>query len=148
MNDKYIVYFISKTKKKMTRFIEKALKEKGLVDLVPSYGNILTVLYNNNGKLSMNEIGQLIGKDKSTITALVNKLSKLGYVKKEKCKEDRRVTYITFTEKGKLIEVKVNDISEKVNLIAYKNFSKEEKDIFLKLLKKMNNNFDMELKKY
>ena len=144
MNDKYIVYFLSKTKKKMTRFIEKALKEKGLVDLVPSYGNILTVLYNNNGILSMNEIGQLLGKDKSTITALVNKLSKLGYVKKEKCIEDRRVTYITFTEKGKSIEVKVNDISEKVNLIAYKNFSKEEKDIFLRLLKKMNNNFDIE----
>jgi len=147
MNDKYIVYFLSKTKKKMTRFIEKALKEKGLVDLVPSYGNILTVLYNNNGILSMNEIGQLLGKDKSTITALVNKLLKLGYVKKEKCIEDRRVTYITFTEKGKSIEVKVNDISEKVNLIAYKNFSKEEKDIFLRLLKKMNNNFDIELKK-
>ncbi|MCA1075880.1 MarR family transcriptional regulator [Clostridium bowmanii] len=98
MNDKYIIYFISKTKKKMTRFIEKALKEKGLDELVPSYGNILTVLFNNNGKLSMKEIGELIGKDKSTITALVNKLSKLGYVKKEKCIEDRRITYIIFTE--------------------------------------------------
>ncbi|MCJ7690255.1 MAG: MarR family transcriptional regulator [Clostridiaceae bacterium] len=144
MNDKYIIYFISKTKKKMTRFIEKSLKEKGLDDLVPSYGNILTVLYNNNGRLSMNQIGKIIGKDKSTITALVNKLSKLEYVKKEKCIEDRRVTYIILTEKGRAIEGKVNDISEKVNLIAYKNFSKKEKDIFLELLKKMNNNFDVE----
>ena len=148
MNDKYIVYFISKTKKKMTRFIEKALKEKGLDDLVASYGNILTVLYNNNSnnneKLSMKEIGDLIGKDKSTITALVNKLSKLGYVKKENCIKDRRVTYIILTEKGNSIEEKVNAISEKVNLIAYKNFSKEEKDIFLELLKRMNNNFDIE----
>ncbi|WP_291637693.1 MarR family winged helix-turn-helix transcriptional regulator [Clostridium sp.] len=144
MNDKYIIYFISKTKKKMTKFIEKALKEKGLDDLAPSYGNVLTVLYNNNGRLSMNQIGQIIGKDKSTITALVNKLSNLGYVKKEKCIEDRRVTYITLTEKGNAIEGKVNDISEKVNLIAYKNFSKKEKDIFLELLKKMNNNFDVE----
>ncbi|MGH4120991.1 MarR family winged helix-turn-helix transcriptional regulator [Clostridium sp.] len=145
MNDKYIIYFISKTKKKMTRFIEKALKEKGLDDLVPAYGNILTVLYNNNnGRVSMNQIGKTIGKDKSTITALVNKLSNLGYVKKEKCTQDRRVTYIILTEKGRGIEGKVNDISEKVNLIAYKNFSKSEKDIFLKLLKKMNNNFDVE----
>jgi DNA-binding MarR family transcriptional regulator len=144
MNDKYIIYFISKTKKKMTRFIEKALKEEGLDDLGPSYGNILTVLYNNNGKLSMNQIGQLIGKDKSTITALVNKLSNLGYVKKEKCIEDRRVTYIILTERGKSIEGKVNNISEKVNLIAYRNFSKKEKDIFLELFKKMNNNFDVE----
>jgi DNA-binding MarR family transcriptional regulator len=143
MNDKYIIYFISKTKKKMTGFIEKALKEKGLDDLVPSYGNILTVLYNNNGRLSMNKIGKIIGKDKSTITALVNKLLVLGYVKKEKCIEDRRVTYIILTPKGTSIEGKVNDISEKVNLIAYKNFSKEEKDIFLELLKKMNSNFDV-----
>ncbi|MGK0468125.1 MarR family winged helix-turn-helix transcriptional regulator [Clostridium sp.] len=144
MNDKYIIYFISKTKKKMTKFIEKALKEKGLDDLAPAYGNILTVLYNNNGRLGMNQIGKTIGKDKSTITALVNKLSNLGYVKKEKCIEDRRVTYIILTEKGKAIEGKVNEISGKVNLIAYKNFSKEEKDIFLELLKKMNNNFDVE----
>ncbi|MGH4137723.1 MarR family winged helix-turn-helix transcriptional regulator [Clostridium sp.] len=144
MNDKYIIYFISKTKKKMTGFIEKALKEKGLDDLAPTYGNILTVLYNNNGRLGMNQIGKTIGKDKSTITALVNKLSNLGYVKKEKCIEDRRVTYIILTEKGRSIEDKVNDISGKVNLIAYKNFSKKEKDIFLFLLKKMNNNFDEE----
>ncbi|MFT5872025.1 MAG: DNA-binding MarR family transcriptional regulator [Clostridium sp.] len=144
MNDKYIIYFISKTKKKMTRFIEKALKEKGLDDLAPAYGNILTVLYNNNGRLSMNQIGKTIGKDKSTITALVNKLSNLGYVKKEKCIQDRRVTYIILTEKGRGIEGKVNEISGKVNLIAYKNFTKKEKDIFLELLKKMNNNFDVE----
>ncbi|QUH18811.1 MarR family winged helix-turn-helix transcriptional regulator [Alkaliphilus sp. B6464] len=143
MNDKYIVYFISKTKKKMTEFIERELKEEELDDLVPSYGNILTVLYDNDGKLSMKEIGELIGKDKSTITVLINKLSKLGYVEKEKCQEDRRVTYIVLTEKGKSIEDKFNDISKKVYLTAYKNFSKEEKDIFLKLLKKMNNNFDL-----
>lgn len=144
MNDKYIVYFISKTKKKMVNFIEKKLKEKGLNDLVPSYGNILTALYDNDGKLSMKEIGELIGKDKSTVTPLVNKLSKLGYVKKEKCKEDRRLTYVKITEKGKEIEGKFNDISKEVYLKAYKDFSVEEREILLKLLKRLNNNFDLE----
>ena len=144
MNDKYIVYFISKTKKKMTYFIEKKLREKGLDDLVPSYGNILTALYDNDGKLSMKEIGQLTGKDKSTVTPLVNKLSKLGYVKKEKCKEDRRITYVKITEKGKEIEDKFNDISKEVYLTAYKDFSVEEREVLLKLLKRLNNNFDLE----
>ncbi|WZL72213.1 MarR family transcriptional regulator [Clostridiaceae bacterium 35-E11] len=111
MNDKYIVYFISKTKKKVTEFIEK-----GLNDLVPSYGNILTVLCDNDGKLSMKEIGGSIGKDKSTVTALVNKLLKLGYIKKEQCEEDKRVTYVKITEKGKEIEDKFNDISKEVYL--------------------------------
>ncbi|MBM7615526.1 MarR family winged helix-turn-helix transcriptional regulator [Alkaliphilus hydrothermalis] len=144
MKDKYIVYFISKTKKKMTDFIERRLKEKEMGDLAPSYGNILTALYDNNGKLSMKEIGQLIGKDKSTITALVNKLSKLGYVKTEKSKEDRRVTYVKTTEKGREVEDKFNDISKEVYLTAYKNFSIEEREVLLKLLKKLNNNFDLE----
>lgn len=142
MKDKYIVYFISKTRKKMIRFIEKKLKEKGLDDIVPSYGNILTVLYDNGGKLNMKEIGSLIGKDKSTVTALVNRLSELGYVKKEKSKEDKRVTYVKITEKGKKLEDKFNEISKEVYSTAYKDFSNEEKELFLKLLKKLNNNFD------
>jgi len=142
MNDKYIVYFISKTKKKMLNYIQKQLKEKDLDDLVPSYGNILTVLYDNGGKLSMKEIGELIGKDKSTVTPLVNKLLRLGYINKEKCKEDRRVTYVKITNKGKEIENKFNDISKEVYSTAYKGFSVEEKELLLKLLKKLNNNFD------
>ncbi|WXR62521.1 MarR family transcriptional regulator [Peptostreptococcaceae bacterium AGR-M142] len=141
MNDKYIIYFISKTKKKMSEFIERKLKEKNLNDLVPSYGNILTVLYDNGGRLNMKEIGALLGKDKSTITALINKLIKLDYVMKEKSKTDKRVTYIVLTKKAREIEDKFNKISKSVNQTAYKDFTDEEKEIFLRLLKKLNTNF-------
>lgn len=141
MNDKYIIYFISKTKKKMSEFIERKLKEKNLNDLVPSYGNILTVLYDNGGRLNMKEIGALLGKDKSTITALINKLIKLDYVIKEKSKTDKRVTYIVLTKKAREIEDKFNEISKSVNQTAYKDFTDEEKEIFLRLLKKLNTNF-------
>ncbi|MCT4585367.1 MAG: MarR family transcriptional regulator [Peptostreptococcaceae bacterium] len=144
MKDKYIIYFISKTKKKMSEFIERKLKEKNLNDLVPSYGNILTVLYDNGGRLSMKEIGVLLGKDKSTITALINKLIKLDYVMKEKSKVDKRVTYIVLTKKAMEIEDKFNEISKSVNQTAYKDFTDEEKEIFLRLLKKLNTNFSEE----
>jgi DNA-binding MarR family transcriptional regulator len=143
MNDKYIVYFISKTKKKMVKFIEKKLFEKELYDLVPSYGNILTVLYDHNGTLSMKEIGTLLGKEKSTITAIVDKLEKLGYVMKLKSEQDRRTTYVCLTEMGKDIEKKFEEISFDVHKTAYNNFTQEEKSEFLRLLKKMNQNFDV-----
>lgn len=142
MNDKYIVYFISKTKKKMVKFIENKLNEKELYDLVPSYGNILTVLYDHNGKMSMKEIGLLLGKEKSTITAIVDKLEKLGYVMKLKSEKDRRTTYVCLTETGKDIEEKFEEISFELQNTAYNNFSQEEKVEFLRLLKKMNQNFD------
>ena len=142
MQDKYIVYFVSRTKSKMLRFIEDRLHESGLVDLIPSHGNILTALYENHGQLTMKEIAETIGKDKSTITPLVNKLLELGYITKEKHASDKRVTYIRLTDKGKQIETRFSAISRDVSATAYKNFSQEEKLVFLTLLKKLNNNFD------
>ncbi|MEA5092923.1 hypothetical protein SDC9_51576 [bioreactor metagenome] len=142
MKDKYIVYFMSRIKSKMLHFIEVQLKENRLDDLIPSHGNILTALYENQSKLTMRQIAQIIGKDKSTVTPLVNKLVTLGYIKKEKKELDKRVTYIILTERGKEIEAKFNAISREVSMTAYKGFSTEEKEIFLNLLKKLNDNFN------
>lgn len=142
MKDKYIVYFMSKIKYKMLHFIEMKLKENNLEDLIPSHGNILTALYENDEKLTMKQIAEIIGKDKSTITPLVNKLVDLGYIKKEKKELDKRVTYIILTERGKEIETKFNAISKEVSMTAYNGFSAEEKEIFLDLLKRLNKNFN------
>lgn len=142
MKDKYIVYFMSRTKNKMLRFIEEQLQENGLDELIPSHGNILTALYENHGKLTMKKIAEITGKDKSTITPLVNKLVDLGYITKEKNQLDKRITHIILTSKGKQIQEKFSDISNKVYSAAYKNFSAEEKEVFLELLKKLNHNFD------
>ncbi|MBA5850112.1 MarR family transcriptional regulator [Clostridium sp. cel8] len=142
MDDRYIVHFISRTRKKMLNFIKEKLIEENLDGLIPSHGNVLTALYENNGKLTMKKIAEITKKDKSTITPLINKLLELGYIIKVKDEKDKRVTYIILTEKGKEIKGKYNTISNEVYNTAYKNFSEEEKEIFLKLLKKMNNNFN------
>ncbi|MDF2633472.1 MAG: transcriptional regulator, MarR family, partial [Pelosinus sp.] len=128
MKDKYIVYFISRTKQKMVRFIEEQLQENGLHDLIPSHGNILTALFENQGKLSMKKIAEIIGKDKSTLTPLVNKLVELDYIIKEQNQLDKRVTYIILTSKGKQMQEKFSNISDEVYKAAYKGFSAEEKD--------------------
>lgn len=148
MNDKYIVYFISRTKANMIKFIENKLKENNLNDLIPTHGNILTALYESNKKLTMKEIAKKIGKDKSTVTSLVNKLINLGYLKKEQSTADRRVTYISLTEKARDIEGKFNFVSSQVKETAYKDFTDEEKKEFLRLLRKLSSNFKVENEKY
>lgn len=141
MKDKYIIYFISRTKDNMIKFIDKNLKLNNLNDLIPTHGNILTALYESNGQLTMKEISKKIGKDKSTVTSLVNKLIILGYVKKDKCLIDKRVTYIRLTEKALSIKDRFDLISSQVKETAYKDFTNEEKKEFLRLLKKMSKNF-------
>ena len=141
MNDKYIIYFISRTKANMIKFIENKLSENKLDDLIPTHGNIWTALYESDEKLTMKDIANKIGKDKSTVTSLINKLESLGYIKKEKSMEDKRITYINLTEKARSIEDRFNFISSQVKDTAYNNFTDEEKEVFLRLLRKLNSNF-------
>lgn len=148
MKDKYIIYFISRTKANMIKFIENKLKENNLIDLIPTHGNILTALYESDRKLTMKEIAKKIGKDKSTVTSLVNKLISLGYIQKEQSTTDKRFTYISLTQKSRDIEDKFNFISSQVKETAYKDFTEEEKEEFLRLLRKLNSNFKFENEKY
>ncbi|MCC3866405.1 MarR family transcriptional regulator [Terrisporobacter petrolearius] len=141
MKDKYIIYFISRTKAEMIKFIDNKLKKNNLDDLIPSHGNILTALFESDKSLTMKEISNKIGKDKSTVTALVNKLISLGYIEKEKSISDKRVTYIKLTQNARNIEDSFNHISSQVRQTAYNNFTEEEKKEFLRLLKKLSTNF-------
>ncbi|BBK78885.1 MarR family winged helix-turn-helix transcriptional regulator [Clostridium butyricum] len=144
MNDKYIIYFISRTKSNMIKFIENKLKENNLTELIPTHGNVLTSLYESDRKLTMKEIAKKIGKDKSTVTPLINKLIDLGYIQKEKSHIDKRITYISLTPKAREIESTFNYISDQVKETAYKDFTESEKEEFLRLLKKLNSNFRSE----
>lgn len=139
--DKYIVYFISRTKQKMTQFIQMQLKLQQLDELIPSHGNILTVLYESGEKMPLNEIAKRIGRDKSTVTPLVNKLVGLGYVEKVAGKQDKRVTFVQLTKQGHALKPYFDQISAQVYETAYRGFSQEEKEQFLSLLKRINSNF-------
>ena len=88
----------------------------------------------------MKEITNKIGKDKSTVTSLVNKLINLWYVEKEKCSKYKRVTYIGLTQKARNIEDSFNFISSQVKKTAYNNFTEDEKKEFLRLLRKLSSN--------
>jgi len=141
MNRNFLIYYISRIRKKAGRFIESRLESNGLEFLNSSHGTILSALYSENRPLSMTEISHLIYRNKSTTSQLVQKLLKGGYVKKTCCESDGRVIYISLAEKGMAMEAKFRSISSELIETAYKNFSKEEIDELLRLLKKLSSNF-------
>lgn len=117
------------------------MKNQQLDDLIPSHGNIFTVLYENGDKMPLNEIAKRIGRDKSTVTPLVNKLARLGYVEKVAGQQDKRVTFVQLTEQGYALKPQFDQISAQVYETAYRDLSPKEKEQFLSLLKKINQNF-------
>lgn len=141
MNRYLAISMIAEIKGKMFDYIEHELTRHGIKGLVVSHGNILNILYKNEGKLTMKQIAQGINRSKSTVTQLVDKLISEGYVKKEQSIEDKRYSYIILTEKGWSIKPYFEEISDRVIDVFFKDLSKDEEAMFLEMLDKIISNF-------
>lgn len=132
--------YMSRVHHKGASYIDELLKKKGVKNLSYSHIRIIIILSIHN-RISMKEISELISKDKSTVTTLVNKLEKLGYVKKISCQKDRRVTYLELEEKAeKIVEIVfqvANLFHEKVESIL----TNEEITTLFTLMEKLIKNF-------
>ncbi|OHD67443.1 MAG: hypothetical protein A2W19_03175 [Spirochaetes bacterium RBG_16_49_21] len=140
MNKDHIIFLIGRINYKANRFLRDELEKHGIAGLAPSHGEILGVLL-MRGEVQMTQLTEYIDKDKSTITALVNKLIWLGYVKKRKDDDDNRISRIALTEKGASLKPGIMDISRKLRKKAYENIRERDKKILYTLLSKINMNF-------
>jgi len=131
-----ILSLISKIHEKGNRFIIEELKNNGVDGLVPSHGDILVCLYKNN-KMTMKDIANCIHRTKPTVTVLVDKLEKLGYLKRAASDKDSRSTYVILTQKGEDFKATFDQISNNLNKMLNKNLSENEVKLLEELLKKM-----------
>ena len=88
----------------------------------------------------MREIAQKIGRDKSTVTALVKKLIDFGYVQKEPDRNDSRVTLVKLTKSGRALREDFDEISKTLLQRVYKGFTEKEKEVMVHGLERINSN--------
>ena len=132
-----------------TNYLDAKLQTEGLSKLATSHGFIIFTLSRNKDEetselkpMTMSEIAQKVGKDKSTTTVLIEKLVKLGYVHREKSTFDSRVWLISLSEKGKSYTNQMEQISKELSEKFYEGFSEDEKKTVFSLLKKIQSNFN------
>lgn len=141
-NTNSIIVTIANIHNSANKLIISELNKNNLEGLVPSHGDILILLYENENGVQMNKITSSINKDKSTVTALVNKLVKMELIEKFKNENDSRSIMVKLTKKG--LETKpivINNISQNLLNIIYKDFSEEEKELICSLLERIKKNF-------
>lgn len=130
---------ISRLHANMTSFVERALAE-GAEDLAASHGSILFMLFGGR-EATMQEIAWEIDKTPQTVTVLVNKLLRHGYVCRRKNDKDSRSYLIRLTEKGESLRPYFENVSKQLYDCQYRNFTEEEKNTLRILLAKMERNF-------
>jgi MarR family 2-MHQ and catechol resistance regulon transcriptional repressor len=122
----------SKATKALFENAKRSIESHGIS---PDHFMILELLY-NKGPHPIQRISEIFSIPSGSITYVVNKLEKNGYVKREPCPTDRRTINVNLTEKG---EVLLNEIFPKHVKVISQNLSfisNEEKLQMIQLLKR------------
>lgn len=136
----WVLFLISRVNYKVDRFLMNEFRLNGIEGISPSHGEILAALF-MVGEIQMKDIPKIIDKDKSTVTALVNKLISLGLIEKINHKTDKRANCVKLTDKGMTLSGSFELISQKLKEKAYSGLTEDEKSIMTKLLVKINKSF-------
>jgi len=131
IEDRFI-FLISKVCQKLIMNLQKAFSESG-VEVTPIQVMLLFFLQKNNGS-SLTQISQGLMLENPTVTGLIDRLEKLGYVKRSDHPDDRRVYLVHITEKGNKVANKALPIIKKLNEQIKEGYSKREIDDFKKVL--------------
>lgn len=121
--------------------ISQVLENKGITDLQTSYGNIIFTLLKYD-KLTMKDLADEIKRDRSTLTVLIRKLEKNGYVKREENPDDARSKYVSLTVKALDLEYIFKEVSCTINECIWADIDEKEVEIFLKVLDKIKINLE------
>ena len=92
-----LVIAMARTYDSLFSEIEKSLKEFGLN--ISEFG-VLEMLY-HKGDQPVQKVAEKVLVTSGTITYVINKLEKKDLVIRRKCDKDKRIYYVSLTEKGK-----------------------------------------------
>jgi DNA-binding MarR family transcriptional regulator len=131
VEDRFI-FLISKVCQKLITTLQKSFSGSG-IEVTPIQVMLLFFLQQNDG-LSLTQISQGLMLENPTVTGLIDRLEKSGYVKRSDHPNDRRVYLVHLTEKGKKVAKKALPIVKKLNDQIKEGYSKGEIKDFKKVL--------------
>ncbi|MEM9649850.1 MAG: MarR family transcriptional regulator [Bacteroidota bacterium] len=108
-------------------------------DITAEQLKILVVLWGEDGK-TQNELGDSVGKFKTSVTKLIDGLEKRRLIQRTPHPTDRRSNMIYLTDVGKNIKKQLVPIIEKTLDEAHKNISDEKLVIFHEVLNEIDKN--------
>jgi len=135
-----IAPWLGKTIKLVDYYIQEMLNDKGL-DLTKEQMIVLKRLHDKDG-LNQNELAFLTLRNKSSLTRLLHKMEKKGYILRKQSQEDKRNNNVYLTQDGREIFRKTKPIIIKIISTMEQNVSKKEKFQMIEILKKIQFNFN------
>jgi len=130
MRYRSIFSYASRLREEGNKLIIAALKDAGLTDIAPSHGDILAHLL-AEGPCHMSVLAR---RTRSTITALVEKMERSGYVERRPDPTDARGVLVCLTARGKALAPVMDAVSRALEELIASRLSVDEADELERLL--------------
>jgi DNA-binding MarR family transcriptional regulator len=127
-----LIFLISKVYQKLITNLQRAFSDARL-EVTPIQAMVLFLLQKKDGA-SLTELSQGLMLENPTVTGLIDRLEKLGYVKRSDHPNDRRVYLIHLTKKGDAVAKRALPIIKKLNEQIKEGYSGKEIEDFKKVL--------------
>jgi len=131
--DDRLIFLVFTAQQKLRTYLKNAMSEAG-VTITPAQSGILFLLKKKNGQ-TMSELTQVLSIDNSTLTGLVDRLERAGFVKRNAGRLDRRASHVFITDRGGEEIDYAQDVIRRVNEQIKADFAESEVDAFKKILK-------------
>lgn len=86
--------------KRITSIIAREMQKSSPLSL-EQYDVLVTLEYEDDGRLRMSDLAERVLLSKSGLTRLVDRLEAKGWVRREACDKDRRGAYAVLTDEGR-----------------------------------------------
>lgn len=130
---------ISQIHQVCSRVWNKLLRDEGLEDLEGARGRIIFSLWSEDN-VPIKRLCEKTSLDKSTLTGILSRLERDGFIKREQSKDDSRSIIISRTGKNDFFQERVPDVSKKMLDIFYKGFTDDEITTFESQLERILQN--------
>ncbi len=132
-------FLISKIHQVSSRIFNRLLKEYEIHGINSGQGRILFALWQEDN-IPISGLSAGTQLEKSTLTAMLDRLEKDGFIERIPSKEDRRKIIIRSTDKNRGLEKKYMAVSREMTEIFYKGMTETAIDEFERRLKEILEN--------
>ena len=134
--DDCIAFITNKSAKKLADEFNRRLQENGTTRV-----QWIALFYiGKAGEISQKELSDYMDIKESSMVRLIDRMEKEELVERRKDLEDRRITKIILTDKGKFVKEELMPRGQAFQDDVLKGISKENLEIFKEVLQRMTDN--------
>jgi DNA-binding MarR family transcriptional regulator len=128
--ENYICFKLNKVRRKIHRYYESKLAP---FNITPSQFYVLSALWDKN-ELKFKDLALRLDMDGATLTGILDRMEKRGFIERKEDPEDRRSVLVCLTDKSKEIRPQMIEIAQDLDQEFRDKVPDEEFTLLLKVL--------------